>query len=236
MLIERVPYSVIDGIAWSVTETWLVYAVIVFMVIFFIRKVPLYMHGAQIAFVMLLLISTYKVNYISKQNKLIVYDINKNSAVDFISGNTNYLFTDNKLINDENSIRFNVLQNWYWMGAVNNKFVDIYSKERLEENDIVKCANENYLLFQNKRIGIVGDISQQLNGSYSKSKIMLDLLILKYNKQIDLDKLLNNYEVSQIVLDSTWPRWKVSKVKEALVAQKINVHAVSTDKAFVWEL
>lgn len=234
LLIEKVPYSVVDGIAWSVTETWLVYALIIFSILFFIQKVPLYMQGAQVAIIALLVISTYKSSYISKQNKLIVYDINKTTAVDIISGNTNYLLADSKLLNDKNSIRFNILQNWYWMGAIKNNLIDINLIPTNPKNEIIHWVNNDFILFQNKRIAIKDTELESV--IVAENKIKLDLLILKYSEKFDIDQIVGNYDVSQIVLDSTWPKWKANKVKEQLLTENINIHSVVTDKAFEWEL
>ena len=236
LLIEKIPYSVVDGISWSVAETWLVYAVIIFAILFFIRKVPLYLHGVQVAIIALLLISTNNANYISKQNMLVVYDINRTTAVDFISGNANVLLADRKLLNDKNSIRFNILQNWYRMGAVNNKLIDINSTISSQENGIINCANDNFILFQNKRVAIKGDDFGRNNSYDTMKRIKLDLLILQYVKKLDVSHLIENYDVSQIVLDSTWPQWKAGKIKEKLIAENFNVHAVGIDKAFLWKL
>ncbi|MBT8196150.1 MAG: ComEC/Rec2 family competence protein, partial [Bacteroidia bacterium] len=228
LFIEKVPYSVVDGIAWSVAETWLVYGVIVCMVLFLVRKIPAYFHGALLACFVLLVISSYKANYISKQNKILVYNINKTTAIDFVSGNKNYLLADANFIHDENAIRFNVLQNWFWMGAKNNHLEDVNNVSQ-NNSQVVNWINENYVVFQNKKIGIVGNDDI---GKNSEKNLDLDLLVLRHINYLDVNALLEKYSAGQIVLDSSWPKWKVKKVKDALISNGIMVHAVGTDKAF----
>lgn len=233
LLIERIPYSIVDGISWSVIETWLVYFVIIGVVLFLVRKTPAFIQLSLVSLCLIFAYSGYNALLNTNQNKIVVYNINNTTAIDFISGDSNYLLANNSLLEDENAIRFHILQHWFSMRATNNHMLGIDELESLS-NSIVTSTGNNYLLFNNNKIGIITE--ELLSQGFYKKPLQLDLAVINNMDYLNVEKLLNTYNCDRIVLDSSWPKWKANKIKDKLSEFGIKAHAVSTDKAFEWEI
>jgi len=155
------------------------------------------------------------------QQKLIVYNVSKQSAVDIIAGNTCNFAGDSIVLQDAFLRNFNLKPS-----RIKNR---IYSKENIVlpavENCILKI-NSSEILMLGK-----GDYIQQ-----SAKKIKLDILILSGNSTQTPSEIKNLFDCNYIVADGSIPTWKSSKWKKEFEQLHLRFYSVAQDGAFTLKL
>ncbi|UCH15432.1 MAG: ComEC/Rec2 family competence protein, partial [Bacteroidales bacterium] len=90
MTIEKLPASIIENIYINLTETFLLYLIIVNISMFAILKHPGYLKVSLLCIICFLSVNLYRYYKIYKQNEIIVFNINDHTAVNFIKGRNCY--------------------------------------------------------------------------------------------------------------------------------------------------
>src|ERR1019366_1653105 len=85
------------------------------------------------------------------QKKLIVYNIPKTSAMDFISAKSNVLLTDTAFAKNESGLKFRVKNNWAELGMNNTTIIS----NDFQTNNLT--VNSNFIQFYDKRMAIVNE-------------------------------------------------------------------------------
>ena len=226
--IEQLPYSVTKGISISVLEAWIIYFLIGLLLIFFIINHVRYLrYGLALIFVLLVfqVVEGYKEAY---QRKLIVYNVSKTSAYDFIDGKKHLLLTDSSLINDKNKLLFHIRHNWWDMGIKNENMVDIERMSMVAE-DRNLLIKGNLLQFYDKRLVL---IKESLPRNWRAKKMKVDYAILSKNVKLNIADLLTIYDVGYIIIDSSNSLWKTKKWLEEAEELGVDCYSVSEFGAF----
>ena len=145
-IFENLPYALIEGIAISTFETFLIYGILLSLFAFGVQKKLLYIN---IALVQCLIVCSLqigeKLNQV-QQEKMVIYAINKHFAVDFIHGQNNMLLADSLLVKDKDKMKFHLKPHWLALGLSNVK-----TKINAKTSDIVSI-NGHYVFFKTKII------------------------------------------------------------------------------------
>lgn len=229
-VIEHLPYANFQGISVSITETWLLYFLIIMLLAFFAMKQIQYLRYTMvlvIAFFGIQLLESYQeIN----QKKFIVYNIPKISAYDFIQGKQVLLLADSSLIYNDSRLLFHLKHNWYDLGIkqqtmLNNKTVKKWGNNAL-------FVKDNFVQFYHKRIAIINALSTK----NTKEKINVDYLILSRNPQLKIADLAKHYVFKKIIIDSSNSNRKTNNWKKECDVMKINYYSVAESGAFIDDL
>jgi competence protein ComEC len=160
-----------------------------------------------------------------KQHKLIIYNIPKVSAIDFISSKHNVLLTDSAYMKNESSLLFHIKHNWWDLGLVESEIAtsDHISSDLLIRNGLVQ--------FRDKRIAIINK-STSVNLK-SVKPLSIDYLVISHDPKIHIKKILKTFSPSKIIFDSSNSKKKVREWKEECHAAGIDHYSVSESGAFV---
>lgn len=232
--IQKLPFALITGIDISVFESWLIYAIIIMVFIF------IYFKKFRILVVLFSLVSLFiviqiiELNIQRTQKRIVVYNINNHSAIDFIDGFENDLICDSILLNDESKLRFHVFHHWWNKGLGKSNFHNInalYDQKKLlvhelSQNKII-VWNGYKIFLVNKKIEFPANFSGEID---------LDIIVLQNNPPVSLDKLQQHFKFSKLIIDSSC-KWYYSKklLKEAQ-ANGIPCFTVRDKGAFVWDI
>ncbi|MDX2046632.1 MAG: ComEC/Rec2 family competence protein [Chitinophagaceae bacterium] len=219
---DRVPFSVVNGIRLSITETALLFATIAAVAWWLLKKKNAGLIGG-LAFFMLFLSAraVYEI-MLNKQEKIIVYNVPKLRAIDFISGR-NYIFDgDSSLLEDAFMQNFHLKPSRIYHGIK-------------RKNEIQGCYNKaNLYLFGNKKILLLS--GKLNNGGLLSQKLNPDLIIVTGNPAVYIDQLAKQFNINQIVFDSTNPLWKIQKWKKDCERLHLRFHSVPEQGAFIIDL
>ncbi len=216
LIADKTPYALIKGIWISIGQTWVMYLIIAMALWFLIykQKLALFLFfGFVSLFIVWLIADEYNIR---QQRKLLVYDINKTTAIDIITGRDHIFITTDSLINDKSKIRFNIQRKWFELGIRKTVFVKFIQKPdtvnpasndfgQLEKTyfDAVN-VKEQFVQVGNKVIFIPTDWLPQ---KAPNGKIKVDYVIITSRFNNKLSKLEELIDADKIILDgSTNPR------------------------------
>lgn len=241
-MIESLPGSVSSNLHINLAQMLLIYLLIIFFGVFFFatKKYKQLVH-ALIVLLALSSVSLYKnINRID-QKYIIVYNINRTSAVNLIDGKDNILFAN---FDDQNinRIEFSAKNNWLKLGLENEKFIDI---SRMTSSSILSniavidnkkvFQKNNFIAFEDIRILLCNrnfDLSKYASGE-NNNKLSIDYLILSDNANIRLSEIAELFEFNKIIFDSSNSDWRIARWENENEEQGFKIHNVKTHGAFI---
>ena len=215
--VESLPYSLSLGISITKVETLIIFAVIVLFIIAVRDKRA---RTIQVAFCVAILFMGMQVDeqYSTKQQQyFIVYDVPKESAIDFVDGNQNYFIASQSLNNDKSKMRFHI-QHFRWENRVMKS--TLVSADFTANNYFKK---ENYIQFFDEKILLWDrDFLKPIN------PLLLDYIIVSGKGKLELE----NIECKLLIIDSSVPKYNWEKIKKECLKWDIPFYNVNTQGAF----
>ena len=119
--IESLPFSLLQGISISILETWLLYGFTIVILFYFNNRKYKFLKYSLWFCIAILVSQLIEQNKEYKQKKIIVYNVPKTSAIDFINSKSNVLLTDSVFAQNKSALLFHVKHNWWDLGLNSNK-------------------------------------------------------------------------------------------------------------------
>jgi len=228
--IENLSFSTIRGISVNYFEMLLIFGVILSITILFIHKRKPTLIYSLICFVLLLVSLSFKKFQNLDQQKIIVYNINKTTAIDFINGSKALLLADSLLINDTNKQAYHIQNNRWESGIKNNEIHNIYD-DMIADAHLLK--KNNYIQFIDKKMIIVDPTTKFFP---SHKRVNLDYLIVCQNPKVTIQKLVKSFNFKKIIFDSSNSAWRVKKWINECREREIKFYDVKESGACIIEL
>lgn len=235
---EKLPYSITEGIYITVAETILIYLIITLITLYLTVKYTRYLFASLMCIIVLLSYNAYEKSQLKIQKSFIVYNIPGISAFNFIDGSENILFTDLKLLNDENKLTFHLKNNWIKAGLDKEKIVSVNEinkpnnlKTLYTINNTRLFVRQNFISFYNTRIFYLNN-KTLLNFVPSK-KIDVDFIILSNNSKAKLSEIAKYFNFNTIIIDSSNSNYKTDKWLKQATDLGINAYSVRDKGAFI---
>lgn len=220
--INELSFAVWDKIPATVLSTWLMYAVVAGFGAWLIHKQKKYFKIAMVSLLVFVIQSTYNNWQVRKQRKLIVYNVPRYEAIDFINGSQYQFVGDSILLQD------GLLQNFHLKpGRIANQL-----DKRLDS--LTSVFNQGvFYQFNNKKI-LLAD--KQLNFAPAGHKIALDLIIISRNPKIHIASLAETFNCKLFVFDGSNPAWKIEKWKQECRSLKLHYYSIPDTGAFIYNI
>ena len=239
-VIDVLPYSLSENIRFSVTDTWLLYLFISCMICLIVYRKFIYI-AMGFSFISLFLCSTFFLNYTDlDQRKIIIYNIPKFSAINFIDGKDNILLSDIKLTENRNKLMFHLQNNWINNGVRNEKIIRLdHLHKKHSISNLYRISNNNfftkrnYFQFYSSRIAIINNSSQL---SQQENKLAVDLLLITKNTKLTITELLKQFPPHQPVIDASNSTHTSNRFKQEAATLDIACWSVLLDGAFIQNL
>ncbi|MGH2649330.1 MAG: ComEC/Rec2 family competence protein, partial [Ginsengibacter sp.] len=222
LFVKAIPFSLWDGISFTLPETFLLYAVVIFFLYWLLRR-------SMIAFktgIGCLLIFTASISYNKwqhyQQKKIIVYNVPSHKAIDFVSGKAFQFVGDDDLKID------GVLQNFHLKPAR----IQLLMKTKVDSLEDLFVQN-NFYQFYDKRLLLID--SAIVYKPLSK-KIDVDFIVISKNPKLFIPKLAQVFNCGLYIFDASNPLWKIDKWKKDCEELHLRFHSVPELGAFVVNL
>lgn len=223
--IDKLPFSVTNQIKFTITDTILIYLIIISIILLIAYRKFYYFLMFSFLTIGLLSLTAYDKYHLLNQRKFIVYNIPKHTAINFIDGDDNILVTDEKLHKTKNKLMFHVQNNWIDKGVETEKIVNIeqLKKTHLLSN-IYKIDNKNlftknnYFQFYNKQVAIVDN---NIIPFRPTNKIQVDYLIWTKNCRLTLNQINTMFNFKFLIIDSSNSNYTNTKLVNE--AEQLNV-------------
>jgi competence protein ComEC len=217
----QVPFAVWQGMHINVIQIILLYGSIAgftFWCFYKHKKALLWALIALLFFASLRSLSFFNA---STQQKLIVYNIPKRQAIDFIAGRKYFFKGDSAIMHDLD------LQNFHLAPSR-----ILHRVKPVDSLDALRISG-NLFQFSSKLVLIIDSALPLQNPAH---KIKVDMILLSKNAAVDIDKLINTFDCQQVVIDGTNTFRKIKRWSNDCVRLGIPYHVVSEQGAFVLNL
>lgn len=204
--IESLPFSLLQGISISVLETWLLYGLII-LFLFYLSNRKYNFLIYSLSFCVVILISQVIEQQIQfNQKKIVVYNVAKTTAIDFINSKQNILLTDSIFAKNDSRLLFHVKHNWWDLGMNKSQIVvDDFTNSDL-------FVKNNFVQFFDKRMFVLNK-PIQFKENYSQ-KINLDYLIVSSNTKMSMEEITDMFRVKKFIFDSSNSEYRIKQWKE----------------------
>ncbi|MFH0866282.1 MAG: ComEC/Rec2 family competence protein [Bacteroidota bacterium] len=233
--IENLPYSVTHGLTLSSMETIMLYVLIAFVIAFlFNRKTIMLKLAAVMSIVFFISLAVGKYEALS-QKKIVVYNVKKSTAIDFIYGKDHFLFTDSLLLANEKSIKTHINNHWIKLRLNDATNIDeqSLSDSSYEFESKSFFIKQNIIQFFDKRLAFVNENNFR---NVSDKTLQLDYLVISGNIRADIDELLDSYHPKLIIIDSSNSNWRTEKWVKECDALNMPCYSVLKSGAYIEEI
>lgn len=230
LYVEKLPFSLLQGISISLWETWFIYLIIILLLAFFVSQSMKYAKLALVILVVLLLYQFFENHFQHNQKKFVVYNISKTTACDFIDGKTSYFLTDTSLINDESRMLFHIRHHWWELGIDKNYYFNFNSPDEIRESNFF--LKENFAQFHDKRIVF---INEDFSPEKIAGKTKWDYIVISGSPKTTVRELKESFDFSTIIIDASNTLFFTKKLMNQAKEYEMECYAVSQNGAFVAE-
>ncbi len=218
---NALPFSLWDNLKVSVTQTVLLYGFTIAVCVWLMKKSTKAFVGSLICLAAFFISLSVDIIQHSTQQKLVVYNMPKQSAVDIIQGNK-YAFTGDSIVQQDNFLR-----NFHLKPCRT-----LYRAAQEENFSTVSAANK-CIEINNKKILF---LNTPLQYYPANDKINVDIIILSKNPSISINQLQHAFQFKELVFDSSNPLWKIEQWKKGCDSLHLRFHSVTQQGAFVMDL
>ena len=231
--IEQWPYAWIKDVY---IDKWQISLLLVSVLLLMMLSYKLTIKRIYIFFIILLAFFIYtdlKIFSQYNQNQIVIYDIKKESAINFIYGKENILLSSIGV--NKKDIQFHIKNHWLSMGLTQEKILSLKQLDKkyfltniFKAQSKIYFSKNNFIQFKNSKILILHK-KKQLQFLKQKN-IRIDLLIVSNNFRAPLDSINKYFQYKRIVIDAS-----NSKKNELFWKQQASdkIYIVSEKGAFV---
>ncbi len=219
--VESIPFSLWNGLQISLVQALLLLLFLVGASYWLMERSSRGLQTGLLALLGFVTLRSLSFLQMDRQQKLIVYNVPRKTAIDIVSGR-DYLFAgDSNLLADEFARNFHLKPSRVL--------------HRVSPVGHIRSFNpyENYWSFGGKHILL---LNKPVYFPPLKEKPVIDLLILAKNPAINFQKIVTSLEIKQVVFDGSAPAWKIQYWKKDCDSLGIPCHDVTTKGAFVMKL
>ena len=224
--IEGVPNSLLTGIDISITESWLLYLIILLFFAYLATR-----RFIQLVLT-LALINVFCIFQIREKLDLnssgyfVVYQVKDSPAINFIRRKENLLITDSTLMSDQQKQLFHIKNNWNKKDAADPIMMDYHlpdsSNKRIISQGLYQFGDDIILHFHDKN-----------KPRKFSSKWSVDILVVSDNLRLKWEGVLKNYSPEVVILDGTNKSYVRTKWKKELEENGIPYWDVEEQGAYV---
>ena len=230
-LIDSIPYATTQGVSISTEQMFVLYAVVLSFVLFWIfnRKNILYIFLISIILFLSLNIFNNYQNHTSKE--VLLYNSRNSFILNILNGSENYVFADTMVLNSKN--KFNYSAKSYWIQKKSNEpyVYNINSAMNADFNNKLVNFDSNFVKIGNTKFLFVNDYKMFDNNS--DRKINIDYVVLSNNVYLDIKDIIKLIDFKQVVFDGSNKYWRIENWINECDSLNINYFDMTTNGAFV---
>jgi competence protein ComEC len=214
---DTVSFAVWSGLSISVVQTLLLMGAIAAVAVWWLQGRKSTLPVAAAFVVLFLMLRTYSFLQAERQQKLIVYQVPKHRAIDVIEGRQ-YQFIGDAAVQEDHLLRNYHLQ----PSRILHRVAPVGGSKPLHS-----------FRWKDRQVLI---LDAALRFKVDSVPRRVDLLILSGNPKVYMQTLARSFQLRQVVVDASVPRWKALLWKRDCDSLRIPFHDVADKGAFVMSL
>ncbi|MEJ7588643.1 MAG: ComEC/Rec2 family competence protein [Ferruginibacter sp.] len=220
--VNKLPFSVSDGIPSTVLSTCLLYGVVIGVGAWLMSKSRSMLYWALTCLLAFVLTGAYENWQIENQQRIVVYNIQQHQAIDIIYGTHFHFIGDSVLLQDAGVQNF-ILRPARIASQLNKH--DRKLKNFFQQSLFYQFNNTRFLL-----------IDRPTSFEIPKQKIAVDLIIISKNPAVSIAQLANVFDCRQFIFDASNSLWKIEKWQKDCEELHLRSYSVPVKGAFVWDI
>lgn len=234
--IEHLPNSVLHISNVFTGEMILIYLILVSIMLLLYLKAKVFLYFALFLALMLSVRFTLTEITRQKQQKIIFYSTNKQSAIGFVNGKQLILLADSMLLKDKIALKFQLdgAKSLYGFSTTHNFALDTiadYHSSRKNMTALLHIGNN--FIFQNKRVVLI-DSLPNVRGKCAKLKV--DFLVIRNNPKIQISNLQQLYQPECVIIDGTNSFYKTEKWMTEFKKAGLRAYSLKNSGAYIADL
>lgn len=217
-LVESWPFSVWKGLQLEMAQVVLLFLSISAASHWLMHRSAMGLKICLACLLGFLVIRTQSIIQTNSNRMLIIYNVPKKRAMDFIYGRRFYFHGDSSLVTDQLAAQF-----YLDPSRIKNRVSASKHLPGLHQADPFFTFNGSTVMILENKTSLV----------HPRKRPVIDLLVVSYKPGIELAPLAENLIIKQVVLDPTVPVWKSKLWNKACDSIGIPCHDVATKGAFV---
>ncbi len=213
-------FAVTDQIQNSLAETILLYLAIIFGAIWLVQKSKTAMFAGFAAFLAFIFIDAIETYHVRQQQKMIVYNVPKQTAIDFMAG-SGYAFVGDTILTEDGYLR-----NFHLKPA--RTLYKTIQEAQLQSLFITYP----FVLFNGKRIMLL-DKPYKFE---SDKKIQLNAIVITKSPKLSIAELAKSFDCRQFIFDGNNSLYKINKWKRDCDSLHFSYHITNEHGAFEMDL
>lgn len=210
--VEALPYSLLDNLHITTTQSWLIMFALIVGVLLFQYKRFSYLVIAVVVVGLLSLLQWVHLYKEVVKKELIVYKVTGHQAIDLISSGSAFFMADSALKADEEKIRFHIRP--YRLQR------EVKEVSLLEQSDLIKMGERYKLIVWNSKSILILD----------KKEVDLPSIAVNYvvvcNNAVSIEALQQTITFDKIILDSSNSYYFAEKQRKQAEALHLPIHSV----------
>lgn len=227
--IRELPLSIIDGINISEAESIILYCIVIFTSLLFIRKKGAFFLPVLGSVFLLLSINLFQLYEVLRQKSAVLYNINGVTAINFIDGRTSYMVYDSGEKNIENQLNYYTENHMIASGikkAVMFSLASV-SEDRTVFQDNSLFIYKGFISYNNLLFFIYFDSFQ--SAFNDGKKVNVDYLIYSNPDGMNVSDLKKGIAFNKLIISSMIPEWKARLLKDECDRNNISCYCVRND-------
>ena len=220
--VSHISFAVWDNIPSTVATTCLLYAVVIGIGIWLLKKNKNAIRLAMFCLFGFTLLQACGNWQIKNQQKIIVYNIPQHQAIDFVSGNNYLFFGDSILLVD------GVLQNFHLKPAR----IALQLNKRVDTMATV-FQHQRFYQMGNKKVMV---IDKSIQFVPVQQKINVDMIIISKSPKLYMAQLTSIFNCKQYIFDASNSLWKIGQWQKDCKALHLNFYSIPAEGAFVCDI
>ncbi len=215
--IDSLSFSVSNAIKINFLQEVMLFLVITGIAIFFMYKFRPAVLIALSGLCLFLLIRLLDIYQSYTHKKMVVYNVPKYSAIDFISGGRVMHLGDSSAMGE-------TFINSFFLSPARTQF-----RAFVEKQSYLNTLANPVLNFDNKKVVILNTPVKY----YSNEKLSVDVVILTNNVNIEIEDLNNCIAFKTLIADGSNTVWKIQRWKKACDSLHLPLHSVPEKGAYI---
>ena len=234
LALEKLPFSVIDGIWLSGLQAWLLAWFLLMVSWFLIYRNRVFLVGASLIILISSGFQWAKMLVWQKQQLWVVYYLKNSSGLAFVKGRQVTLLSDSLTNSSKADFRYNIQPHWWQLGIQNASYVSLQKPDALSPAYSTPAGN-SVMIWRGLRVLILAQPEKFI--LTSNSPIPVDYVLIRNNVKLDLLNLKQVFQFKCLIFDASDKNWYCRKMQEVCQQQQIPFYDVSKEGAFVaqWE-
>lgn len=222
LYLSRLPFAVWDGYQLNIWQTILCYTIILSIATFLIKKyIPAWIFGLACTCILVGSVGIERWQLL-QQKKVVLYQVPKHKAIEFISGSRYFSPDDSFFIANKQTVQFvqKPAHRWFRVHHRDSQMLNYISQDGIE-----------YFKFYSMCIIRIS----QTKFNVSKP-LPVDYLILSGQSNPNILWITKNFIAKNIVLDSSIPFWRITELQHKLNQLNIPIHIIHNQGALVIDI